>query len=213
MPNIALVDADVGNFFSVTHALKTVGCQVTKAQTPNDILLADGIVLPGVGAFASAMGELNRRNLVNPLKAAALRGVPILGVCLGMQLLMKASSEHGVHHGLGLIDGEVLSLRTALSDGVKVPNVGWSECKLMAPQHHPITLGLPDNPKMYFTHSYFVELHDNLNMLFSSEYHGLQFCSGAAKGNIIGVQFHPEKSGELGLLLYENFAHLCGKAA
>ena len=195
---IAVVDFGAGNLHSVAKALETVRCPVLVTSEPDEILDADGIILPGVGASPSAMNSLNAKGLVKTLKHIAERGTPFLGVCLGLQLLMGRSEEGDVDC-LDIVQGRVRKFVGVL----KVPHMGWNEVVLL--EDHPVFDGIPQGTYFYFVHSYYVDPDDN-NVVLARTGYGVNFCSVLAKGNIIGTQFHPEKSADLGLKLYSNFA-------
>lgn len=195
---IAVIDYGVGNMHSICKALELAGASVELVVEANKIEQADGIVLPGVGAFKSAMGHL--RDKVELLKESASAGKPLLGICLGMQLLLT-SSEEGDSRGLDLLPGRVLRL----PPGLKVPHMGWNSIKLV--REHPIIAGIPTGSYMYFVHSYYAQPESSDAVLATTSY-GVDFPSIIVRGSILGTQFHPEKSGGLGLALLRNFVRM-----
>jgi glutamine amidotransferase len=196
---IAIVDYGMGNVTSARMALEHVGGQVELTDDPAAIAAADGVVLPGVGAFPKAMDELRRRGLFEPVRE--YRG-PLLGICLGMQLLFESSTELGGGEGLGLLEGSVDALH---GDGLKVPQIGWNEVSWS--DGAPLTDGLPERTAMYHVHSFAARPDDPSVVIGTAEY-GERFASAVARGNIYGVQFHPEKSSAHGLELLRNFVTL-----
>ncbi|OLB97601.1 MAG: imidazole glycerol phosphate synthase, glutamine amidotransferase subunit [Actinobacteria bacterium 13_2_20CM_2_66_6] len=195
---IAIVDYGVGNVRSVERALVQVGAEARLTAEPDELESADGIVLPGVGAFAPALARLSARGLGRQVVALARRGTPVLGVCLGYQLLFEESSEHGRHEGLGLLAGRVVEVTSS----ERVPVIGW--CRTTQTARSALWDGIPDRSYFYYVHSFTPEASN----------HGVG-CSdhspaaAAAAGNVMGTQFHPEKSGSDGLRLYANFLALC----
>lgn len=196
---IAIVDYGVGNVRSVERALAHVGADVRLTADPDLLESADGIVLPGVGAFAPALAKLSAEGLGRLIVELAARGKPVLGVCLGYQLLFETSEEHGRHEGLGLLPGGVVKVTSA----ARVPVIGWCRTKQTAAS--PLWDGIADHSYFYFVHSYTPE--DSADAIGQTEHSP---AAAAAKGNVMGTQFHPEKSGEDGLRLYANFLALCG---
>jgi glutamine amidotransferase len=186
-----------------------------------DILSADAVILPGVGAFAGAMHALARLDLVNPLREVAASGTPLVGICLGMQLLMTESEEFGRHRGLDLIPGGVVRFQSPPDAPrvLKVPHVGWSNLErpsgMRAREAWTDTLlaGTAPGTPMYFVHSYYACPTDSQVVLSTTEYGGSPFCSSLRRGNVTGFQFHPEKSGPAGIRIYENIAALLRRRA
>jgi imidazole glycerol-phosphate synthase subunit HisH len=200
---IVIVDYGMGNLRSVEKAFAFLGHPVTISNDPEDIERASGIVLPGVGAFGDAMHELNGRGLKGPLRGAIGSGVPFLGICLGYQLLCDESEESPGVAGLGILPGRVVKFPA----GVKVPHMGWNDtCHV---REHPVLAGVEEGAFFYFVHSYYVQPSRPEHVLTTTEY-GAEFASGAALDNLVGFQFHPEKSSGPGMHLLENFACLCG---
>ena len=203
---IAVIDYGAGNLKSVRNALDFLGCQNTIASSPRDIISADGVILPGVGEFGSAMREMERRELTDAVRAAAKSGKPFLGICAGMQLLFDSSEESPGVPGLGVIPGRVLLFPK--SPGVKVPHMGWNSIK---PKKSSRLLGaLSGEPYMYFVHSYYVKADEPRDVSAVCGYGGVTFDAAAEAGGLFGCQFHPEKSGEVGMSILRRFAELAG---
>jgi len=202
---IAIVDYQMGNLRNVQKALERLGQTTLITDDPARLAEADKIVLPGVGAFEDAIGELKRRNLVEPIRSAAEKGLPLLGICLGMQLLFEKSFEDGEHDGLGLIKGQVVKFD--LPGEYKVPHMGWNQ--LAVRKSTPLVEGISDGTHFYFVHSYFVVPDDPQDVACTTDY-GAPFCSVVARDNLFATQFHPEKSQEFGQQILRNFAQLCG---
>jgi len=195
---IAIVDYGVGNIHSVQRALVHVGAKVKLTAEADDLDAADGIVLPGVGAFAPALAKLTESGLGSRIVELARHGKPILGVCLGYQLLFEESLEHGRHEGLGLLAGRVVGV----TGSGRVPVIGWCRVTQTAPA--PLWDGVPDRSYFYFVHSFTPsESEQRVGCADHSP------VAAAAGGNVMGTQFHPEKSGADGLRLYANFVALC----
>lgn len=202
---IAIIDYGVGNLRSVQKGLEKVGQQARIVQGPDEIREAGGVVLPGVGAFADAMKSLEERGLTGVIKEVAASGKPFLGICLGMQLLFEESEEGERVPGLALLKGRV----RRLPPGLKVPHMGWNQVEVARPA--PIIRGVQDGSAFYFVHSYYVDPLETDVITTWTEY-GIKFASIVAKNNIFGIQFHPEKSSNLGLHILKNFGELIGNA-
>lgn len=194
---IAIIDYKMGNLRSVEKALEQVGCEAVITSDINVIKRADKLILPGVGAVKDAMYELKSNGLDKVIIEQVDSGKPLLGICLGMQLLMTCSYEDGKHNCLGLIEGDVVKF----SHGLKVPHMGWNDYKVVKP--HMIFDGI-DNPIAYFVHSYYVQADNKYSGAITN--YGIEFSSIVIKDNVIGFQFHPEKSSDEGLKLLQNFA-------
>ncbi len=195
---IAIVDYGVGNIRSVERALVQVGAEARLTANPDELDVADGIVLPGVGAFAPALAKLNERGMGRRIVELAGRGKPVMGVCLGYQLLFEESTERGRHEGLGLLPGRVIEV----VGSERLPVIGW--CRTAQTEPSPLWTGIADRSYFYFVHSFTPE--------GSGHRIGCSDHSPAAavrKGNVMGTQFHPEKSGADGLRVYANFVGLC----
>lgn len=189
---IVIIDYDTGNTRNVKNALDYLGVPNQLSADPKQILAADGLILPGVGAFKKAMDSLNERGLVTTIRQAADKGIPMLGICLGMQLLFDKSFEFGESAGLGLIPGEVVPIPANL--GVKVPHMGWDKNQS---QQADVLADKFNGQFSYFVHSFYIETAPE-NILSTVDY-GIEIPSIVRKDNVIGFQFHPEKSGEVGL--------------
>ena len=196
--NVAIVDYDAGNTLSVTRALEKVGARVDLTPDPDRVLAAHAVVLPGVGAFGDCMGKLRERGMDEACREAFRSGKPFLGVCVALQVVFEASEESPGVEGLGLLRGEVVRFE---GEGIKVPHIGWNELSVV--RDHPVLRGL-DGEAFYFVHSYYPEPEETEDLIGETEY-GTRFCAAAGRGNLVAVQFHPEKSSRAGLTLYENF--------
>lgn len=201
---LAIVDYGAGNLRSVLHALKHLGVtDMQLVQHPEQLDGAKKLILPGVGAFGAGMQQLEKQGLIGPLKQALADGMPYLGICLGMQFLFECSDEMGQHEGLGVLPGRVTRF-PAFAD-LKVPHMGWNQ---LAPVRESALLdGLPDASYAYFVHSYYCEPAEQSDLLIRVDY-GLPFAAAVQRGNIYGVQFHPEKSQRTGLRILKNFLTL-----
>jgi glutamine amidotransferase len=206
-PRVAIVDYGMGNRRSVEKALEHVGATVSITRDPAELRAADGILLPGVGAFPAAMRNLRELELEDVLLECARGGMPFFGSCMGMQLLFESSDEHDGATGLGLLRGAVRRLD---SRGAKLPHIGWNEVRWVA--ESPLVAGLPDPSIFYHVHSYVPHPVDASDVLGVSDY-GTEFVSVVARENVFGAQFHPEKSSTHGLALLRNFARLCDRVA
>lgn len=200
--SVSIVDYGLGNLGSVANMLKRVGAQNNRVSTPEEILAADRVLLPGVGAFDKGTALLQDAALSDALREFAASGRPLLGICLGMQLLLD-SSEEGVSQGLGLIPGR--SLRFDDAPGLRVPHMGWNE---VSPRHEDSVLAaLPHENRFYFVHSYRVVPERDEDVLATTSY-GASFASMIRRDNVIGAQFHPEKSHAFGMIILKNFSEL-----
>jgi len=198
---IVIIDYGAGNLRSVVNAIARLGYQPRITSDPGEVANADGVILPGVGAAGDTMANLKRLRLVNPIEQLIAEGRPFLGVCIGLQVLFTSTEEGGGHECLGIIPGRV----RRLPSGLKIPHMGWNQVRQTI--SHPIFEGIPDETNFYFVHSYYVEPDDRSLVAGETEY-GVRLCSVIARGNLIATQFHPEKSGEMGLRLYDNFIKL-----
>lgn len=204
---IAIVDYNVGNLPSVQKAFQAVGYETVITSDPKVIDAADGLILPGVGAFAAAMENLAGHGLVGPVKAYAASGRPLLGICVGLQLLFEVGEEFGETPGLGLLPGRI----TRLPATVKLPQIGWNLVEPARPDHY-IFEGLTEPYYAYFVHSFAAEAGDPGDIAATTDY-GRVFPSVVARANVVGVQFHPEKSSRAGLQMLANFGRLvCGSS-
>ena len=198
---IAVVDYGAGNLRSVANALTRLGYQPKITSSPADLLDAQAVILPGVGAAADTMENLQTLGMADPICQLIREGRPFLGICIGLQILFMGTEEGGWHKCLGIIPGRV----RRLPSGLKIPHMGWNQVKQVG--SHPIFDGIPDGANFYFVHSYYAEPDDKSLVAGETEY-GIPICSVIARGNLIATQFHPEKSGELGLKMYDNFMKL-----
>ncbi|MGD9719473.1 MAG: imidazole glycerol phosphate synthase subunit HisH [Sulfurimonadaceae bacterium] len=202
---IGIVDYNMGNLASVQNAFATLGAQTVIESDPQKFGMYDKLLLPGVGAFGDAMEHLRARNMVEPLRAYAASGKPMLGICLGMQLLFESSEEFGSNEGLGLIKGKVIAFDTTrMSRELKVPHMGWNR---MFTKNHPLFEGLDEEHYLYFVHSFHAVCEDEADVIGTSVY-GYEFASAVAHANVMGIQPHPEKSHKNGLKILENFIKL-----
>ncbi len=200
---IAIIDYQMGNLRSVQKGFERVGHEATITDDPTVIAQASKLVLPGVGAFADAIAELRRRDLVEPIKAAIAADKPFLGICLGLQLLFERSYEDGEHEGLGVLEGEVRKFEVPRE--YKVPHMGWNQVITRRPS--PIFTGIKDQTHFYFVHSYYVVPTDQAIVAGEAEYPD-PFCAMIWRKNLFATQFHPEKSQSAGLRVLRNFAEL-----
>jgi glutamine amidotransferase len=198
---IALVDLKISNLGSVLEAFRRVGAPPSETATSANIAGASAILLPGVGAFGDGMASLRSQGLVDPIRAAAALGTPVFGICLGMQLLAQTSAEHGTHEGLGLIRGHVVKLNPT-RPGFRVPNIGWCD---VTPSRKGVLF--PDGRPgcFYHVHSFHLRTDDPTDVAASMQYSGEAVTCAVERGNVMGVQFHPEKSQDDGLRLLDGF--------
>jgi glutamine amidotransferase len=198
---IAIVDYGAGNLRSVANAIASLGYRSTVTSNPDDLHHAKAVILPGVGAAADTMRSLERLGLSGAIRQVVADGLPLLAVCVGMQVLFDETEEGGRHRCLGIIPGAVRRLPA----GLKIPHIGWNQVDQKI--HHPLFDSIPDGADFYFVHSYCAEPSDRAVVAGTTDY-GVPFCSAVVSGNLIATQFHPEKSGENGLRMYENFLRL-----
>lgn len=206
---IAIIDYDAGNLKSVEKALLYLGEQVIVTRDSDEIFAADKVILPGVGAFGDAMDKLHQYNLVHILKKVADKGTPFLGICLGMQLLFESSEEAEGVSGLSLLKGKILRIPSIVlnekGEKTKIPHMGWNS--LFLAEGRKLFQGFEHEPYVYFVHSYYLQA-ENEEDVAAKTYYGVPIHSAIEHKNIFGCQFHPEKSGEIGLKILENFAKL-----
>ena len=196
---IAIIDYGVGNLRSVEKAFTSQDIEAVVTSDENVLRTADKLVLPGVGAFRACMDGLRARGFDELVLEAARAGKPIIGLCVGLQMMFEEGHEFGVHKGLGLMPGRVMKF----PDKLRVPHIGWNQVAFK--QGHPIFRGLPSQTFFYFVHSYYVETPDASCVLGETDY-GMRYASICGRDNVVGVQFHPEKSQTAGLTLLRNFA-------
>lgn len=201
---IAIVDYGVGNLFSLTCSLAAVGADAEVTSDAEAIAAADGVILPGVGAFGDARAKLQSTGLVPVIKDCAASGKPLLGICLGMQLLFERSLEYGVHEGLGLLKGEVVPFR--LPAEYKIPHIGWNSLRFY--RSSPLLRYVGEGEYVYYVHSYYADGCVD-SIVAASEYGGVTVPGLVGRDNVFGTQFHPEKSGAVGLNILRAFKELC----
>ncbi len=198
---IAIVDYGVGNLFSLNSSFKKVGAETVLASDRKTIENADKVILPGVGAFADAARKLNESGLGEVVKEQVKKGKYVMGVCLGMQLLFEKSHEYGEHDGLGILSGEVVPMRGYIHEGLKIPHIGWNRLHIEKPSF--LLKYCKDGDYVYYVHSYYASKCED-SVIATSEY-GKPLTAAVAKDNVLGCQFHPEKSGEVGLNILRAF--------
>jgi len=200
--SVMIIDYGMGNLKSVKRAFEECGASVFVSDDPKDLKEASHIVLPGVGSFADAMKYIREKNWIEEIKKAVSEdGIPLLGICLGMQLLASKGYENGENDGLGLIKGEVKRF-IPVSEEVRIPHVGWNEIEKQ--QEDPLLNDIPNGTDFYFVHSYYFDAEDEKDVLAKTPYNG-GFSSIVRNGNVMGTQFHPEKSQKYGFQLIKNF--------
>lgn len=204
---IAIIDYGVGNLFSLTCSLKKIGAECAVTSDKSALRSASGLILPGVGAFGDAAEKLKESRLDKAIKELVYRGKPLLGICLGMQLLFEKSFEYGEHVGLGLIRGEVKPLDMYVS-GLKIPHMGWNSLDIKN-AGCPLFKYVSNGDYMYFVHSYCGVCNDKMQLAATASY-GIEVTAAVADGNVFGTQFHPEKSGDAGLNILRAFAEIAG---
>ena len=202
---IAIIDYGVGNLFSLKSSLNAIGADVTVSCDPDVIKSADKIILPGVGAFGDAAAKLRDSGMADIVKAEAKSGKPLMGICLGMQLLLEKSYEYGEHEGLGLIKGEIRPITDVIPKDLKVPHIGWNALHFKG-EASPIFRYINDGDHVYFVHSFYGANCED-SVIATSEY-GAELTAAVAKGNVYGCQFHPEKSGDVGLRILKAFCEI-----
>ena len=203
---IAIMNYGIGNLGSVKNALDYLGFDSVITSDKNEILSADKVILPGVGAFNDAMETFKSYGFVEVVDELMKKNTPILGICVGMQMLFEESEEYGIHKGLGLLKGRIVKFDSN-ANGVtyKIPQIGWNQIKVT--QDNKLLNGL-DNKEVYFVHSYYLSNPDLNDVISTTEYAGITYGSAVRKGNLYATQFHPEKSGEVGLQILKNFCCL-----
>jgi glutamine amidotransferase len=207
---VVVIDYQLGNLFSVNQALINIGLDVKITSDPEDVINADAIVLPGVGAFKDAMVNLKNMGLIEPIKNSVESGKTFLGICLGLQLLFTKSEEFGSSEGLNIIPGEVIRFKNDTQSNLKVPQIAWNtinQVKKFGWEETPL-YNISNGEDMYFVHSYYVKPDNDEVILTETTYGGLKYASSIFKDNIFACQFHPEKSANEGLKLYKNWAYL-----
>jgi glutamine amidotransferase len=214
--DILIIDYGMGNLRNVQKAFEHIGIEARISSLPAELERADGWVLPGVGAFGDAMDNLGSAGLVEPIRQGVARGKPLLGICLGLQLLFDESNEMGQHRGLGVLPGRVVRFEDGMEhagQALKVPHVGWNQLHLTERGATNLLLsGVPDGSYAYFVHSYYVVPAEPGVSLALTDY-GIDFASVVGRGNVYGAQPHPEKSQEVGLRLLQNYAQIVARAS
>jgi glutamine amidotransferase len=198
---IAIIDYGAGNLRSVTNAIARLGYCPKVTNRVGEVLEAQAVILPGVGAAADTMESLRKLELISPICQLIAEGRPFFGVCIGLQILFTSTEEGGGQKCLGILPGQVKRLPL----GQKIPHMGWNQVRQRLP--HPVFDDIPDKTNFYFVHSYYVEPEDSSLVAGETEY-GIPICSVVTRGNLVATQFHPEKSGEFGLRMYHNFLKL-----
>ncbi len=198
---IAIIDYGVGNLFSLASSFSAIGAEAVVTSDPAIIRAADRLILPGVGAFEDAARKLRESGMADLVKEEAAHGKPIMGICLGMQLLFERSFEYGEHEGLGLIKGSVRPIADVIPKGLKIPHIGWNSLHFTHP--HPLFKYLKEGDFVYFVHSFYATDCEDA-VIATSEY-GAPLTAAVASGNVMGCQFHPEKSGNAGLSILRAF--------
>lgn len=206
---IAIIDYGMGNLFSLASSLKSLGQDVVVSGDPEVIRSADRLFLPGVGAFEDASRLLYDTGLAGVIQEEAAKGKPLMGICLGMQLLFDRSFEFGEWKGLGLVPGDVVPMEGVIDSSLKIPQIGWNALHFTEKgAEHPVFRGIGEGAYVYFVHSYYAS-HCEANTLATTEY-SKELTAAVANGNVIGCQFHPEKSGKVGLRILKNFCEMEG---
>ena len=195
---IAVIDYGAGNIRNVVNAINKLGYEVNLTSDPDEVLSADIVILPGVGAAGDTVSSLKKLNLVEPVRRVIAENKPFMGICIGLQILFTETEEDMGQKCLDVFPGVV----KRFPEGRKIPHMGWNQVNQKI--SHPVFEGIPDNTNFYFVHSYYVDPDDKSLIAGTTEY-GVEFCSIIAEGNVIGTQFHPEKSGDVGLRIYDNF--------
>ncbi len=201
---IVIVDYGVGNLFSLVSSFRKIGAEVIVTSDKETIANAEKIILPGVGAFGDAIAKLRATGLDKVIINAANKGTPLMGICLGMQLLFERSFEFGCYDGLGLIKGSVIQMENKIEKGLKIPHIGWNS--LTFKQNSPLLKNTKEGDFVYFVHSFFVD-GENESAVAVTDY-GASITACVGQGNIMGCQFHPEKSGEVGLGILKAFCEI-----
>ena len=204
---VAVIDYGVGNLFSLCSSLEAIGADSVVTSDKEIIRRADRIILPGVGAFADAIAKLRESGLDKVIKEEAMAGKPIFGICLGMQLLFEKSYEYGEHEGLGLLKGSVVGMEGRIDSSLKIPHIGWNS--LSFERKHPLLKYTDEGQHVYFVHSYYAT--DCEESIIASTEYGAKITAAVAHGNVSGMQFHPEKSGEVGLNMLRAFCEWEGR--
>ena len=202
---VAIIDYGVGNLFSLKSSFAAIGEEALVTADPDALCASDRLILPGVGAFGDAAAKLRESGLDRVLLEEVAKGKPLMGICLGMQMLLDVSFEYGEHKGLGLIKGEIRPISDVIPQGLPIPQIGWNALRLRGDKH-PIFKYIEDGNHVYFVHSYYGAKCDE-SVIADTEY-GAHLTAAVAKGNVCGCQFHPEKSGRVGLSILKAFCEM-----
>lgn len=203
---IGIIDYGVGNLFSLKSSFEAIGEEVFVSGDKEELKKASGLILPGVGAFEDAAKKLKESSLADFVKEEAKNGKPLMGICLGMQLLFEKSYEYGEHEGLSLLKGQVVPMQGKLPENLKIPHIGWNALKFTK-ENSPLFKHIKEGDCVYFVHSYYAENCED-SLIATTEY-GETFTAAVSRGNVMGCQFHPEKSGTVGLSILRAFSELC----
>jgi glutamine amidotransferase len=203
---ITVIDYGAGNLRSVVNAISKLGYKPRISSDPADVTAAEVVVLPGVGAAGDTMAALEKLRLVEPIREYIKVGRPFLAICIGLQVLLTGTEEGGWHECLDIVPGKV----SKLPPGLKIPHMGWNQVKQQ--QNHPVFKDIPDETNFYFVHSYYAAPEDKSIVAGETDY-GVTFCSAIARDNLVATQFHPERSGDIGLKFYQNFFEMAGVKA
>lgn len=206
---IGIIDYGVGNLFSLKSSFEAIGEEVFVSGDKDELRRADGLILPGVGAFADAAQKLSESGLDEFVRDEAEKGTPLMGICLGMQLLFEKSFEYGEHEGLGLLSGQVVPMQGKIPEELKIPHIGWNALHITNTDC-PLFKDLNEGDCVYFVHSYYAEGCDD-SLAATTEY-GKELTAAVSKGNVYGCQFHPEKSGNVGMKILRAFSELSKQA-
>lgn len=201
---IAIIDYGVGNLFSLSSSFKAIGYDTVVTGNAEEIKKADKVILPGVGAFSDAIAKLRSSGLDQVVCEEARSGKPLMGICLGMQMLFEQSCEYGTHQGLGLISGEVIPMKNTLPNELKIPHIGWNYLKIK--KNNPLFKYINDGDFVYFVHSFYADNCED-SVIATTDY-GKEITAVVARDNVYGCQFHPEKSGEIGLKILKAFCEM-----
>jgi glutamine amidotransferase len=203
---IAIIDYEMGNLKSVYKCIRHLGKKSIITDDPELILNADGVILPGVGAFGDAMKNLSKKELIPVINKIVKRDIPLFGICLGLQLLYSKSFEMGEFRGLDIIPGKIIKFDDNKVD--KIPQIGWNSVKFQKKEHY-LVQNIPNESYFYFVHSYYGVPQNKEKILGKTKYGEIDFCSMVHDGNVVATQFHPEKSSEYGIQMYRNFIENC----
>lgn len=203
---IGIIDYGVGNLFSLKSSFEAIGEEVFVSGNKSELREAEGLILPGVGAFADAIAKLRENSLDEFVREQAESGKPLMGICLGMQLLFEKSYEYGEHEGLSLLKGQVVPMQGSIPEELKIPHIGWNALHKIK-SDSPLLKDVNEGDCVYFVHSFYAQNCED-SLLATTEY-GKELTAAVAKGNVMGCQFHPEKSGETGMKILRAFVNIC----